>query len=336
MALMRLSVLDQAPIPAGADGGTALRNALELARLADRLGYHRFWMAEHHASPALASASPELMLAAIGRETGRIRIGTGGVMLPHYSPFKVAESFSMLAGLCPGRVDLGLGRAPGSDPLTAYALQQDRRQRALNQFPEQLAELMAYFDRDLPAEHPFRHLGDHLPGGREQPEIWVLGSSADSAELAGLLGLPYCIADFIAGQSPDLAHRYRARFKPSARLAEPRLTVCCWTIAAATDAEAEWLAGPSRMMFAHLQRGQLIAVPTAEVAASWLAENPVPTPPSRKPILGSPGTCRAAIEAKVALYGADEIMLVNILHDHQARLESYALIAEAMPHALAA
>mgnify|MGYP002651740943 CR=1 FL=1 len=132
---MRLSVLDQSPIPEGGDGGQSLRNSLELAALADRLGYHRFWMAEHHATPSLASASPEIMLAAVGRETSRIRIGTGGVMLPHYSPFKVAESFSMLAGLFPGRVDLGLGRAPGSDQLTAYALQQDRRQRLPMEIP---------------------------------------------------------------------------------------------------------------------------------------------------------------------------------------------------------
>jgi luciferase family oxidoreductase group 1 len=327
---MRLSVLDQSPIADGMSGGQALRNSLELAHLADRLGYHRFWMAEHHASPALASASPELMLAAIGRETRSIRIGTGGVMLPHYSPFKVAESFSMLAGLFPGRVDLGLGRAPGSDQLTAYALQQDRRTRTQLEFPQQLAELMAYFDGTLPEGHPFRHLSANLPGGDETPDIWVLGSSADSAELAGAAGLPYCIADFIAGEVPELAERYRQAFRPSRRAAEPTVMVACWTVAAADAEEAAWLTGPSRMLLAHLMQGKLIPVPSPERAAAWLNANPVPTPSNRKPVTGTAADCRDQLLEKARLYGADELMLVNILHDHRDRLESYRRIAEVM------
>jgi luciferase family oxidoreductase group 1 len=327
---MRLSVLDQSPISEGSTGGQALRNSLELAALADRLGYHRFWMAEHHASPALASTSPELMLAAIGRETRQIRLGTGGVMLPHYSPFKVAESFSMLAGLFPGRVDLGLGRAPGSDQLTAYALQQDRRTRAQMEFPQQLQELLAYFDSALPEGHPFRHLSANLPGGAEVPEVWILGSSSDSAELAGVLGLPYCIADFIAGEVPELAQRYRATFRRSARADAPQLMVACWTVAAETAEAAAWLAGPSRMMFAHLMRGELIAVPSPERAAHWLTDNPVPSPSNRRPVTGSAADCRTRLLEKARIYGADELMLVNILHDHQDRMQSYRLIAEAM------
>ncbi|MGL6043679.1 MAG: LLM class flavin-dependent oxidoreductase, partial [Sandaracinobacteroides sp.] len=263
---MRLSVFDQSPIAQGSSGGQALHNSLELARLADDLGYHRFWIAEHHATPALASASPELMLAAAGRETRRIRLGTGGVMLPHYSPFKVAESFSMLAGLFPGRIDLGLGRAPGSDQLAAYALQQDRRTRAPNDFPRQLHELMAYFDGSLAPDHPFRNLSDTLPGGAEVPDLWILGSSADSAELAGALGLPYCIADFIAGEAPDLADRYRTAFRPSARAPEPEVIVACWTVAADSDAEADRLAAPARMLFALMMQGKLIAVPDPDTA----------------------------------------------------------------------
>jgi luciferase family oxidoreductase group 1 len=270
------------------------------------------------------------MLAAIGRETSRIRIGTGGVMLPHYSPFKVAESFSMLAGLFPGRIDLGLGRAPGSDQLTAYALQQDRRTRSELAFPQQLQELIAYFDGTLPEAHPFHHLADNLPGGDEVPDIWILGSSADSADLAGLLGLPYCIADFIAGEVPELADRYRAAFRPSERATAPSLMVACWTVAAATDEDAAWLAGPSRMMFAHLMRGQLIAVPSPETAASWLARNPTPMPSNRKPVTGSPAGCKAGLLEKARVYGADELMLVNILHSHADRLNSYRLIADAM------
>jgi luciferase family oxidoreductase group 1 len=328
---MRLSILDQSPIPEGGNGGQALRNSIELAQLGDALGYHRFWMAEHHATPALASAAPELMLAALGRETSRIRLGTGGVMLPHYSPFKVAESFSMLTGLFPGRIDLGLGRAPGSDQLTAYALQQDRRQRAPNAFPEQLGELLGYYDDDLPAEHPFRHLAKLLPGGGEQPDIWVLGSSADSAQLAGAMGLPYCIADFIAGEVPELAHIYRNAFRPSARAAAPKVMVACWLVAADTTEQAAWLAGPSRMMFAHLTQGQLIAVPSPEKAAGWLAANPTPTPGARRPIIGTPDFCRAALERKAQIYGAEELMLVNILHSHADRMQSYRLMAEQVP-----
>jgi luciferase family oxidoreductase group 1 len=327
---MKLSVLDQSPIAEGSTGGDALRNSLELAALADRLGYHRFWMAEHHASPALASASPEIMLAAIGRETRQIRIGTGGVMLPHYSPFKVAESFSMLAGMFPDRVDLGLGRAPGSDQLTAYALQQDRRTRAPHAFPEQLTELLAHFDGTLPADHPFRHLAAMLPGGTARPDIWILGSSPDSADLAGTLGLPYCIADFIAGETPALAARYRAAFRPSSRARAPNVMVACWAIAADGSDRALRLAAPSRMMLAHLLRGELIAVPEPDRAERWLADNPAPVPPGRTPITGTPAQCRAAIMAKAALYGADEIMLVNILHGHEDRLRSYQMIAEEM------
>ncbi len=327
---MRLSVLDQSPIRQGGTGGEALRNSLELAALADSLGYHRFWMAEHHATPGLASASPEILLAAIGRETSRLRLGTGGVMLPHYSPFKVAESFSMLAGLFPGRIDLGLGRAPGSDQLTAYALQQDRRARAPNAFPEQLGELMAYFDDTLPADHPFRHLAGTLPGGAEQPDIWILGSSADSADLAGALGLPYCIADFIAGEAPGLADRYRQAFRPSSRVSAPSVMAACWAVAADDDEEARYLAGPARMMLAKLMQGELIAVPPPQAARDWLAQNPSPSPPGRTPIVGNPGLCRDAIERKAALYGAEEVMLVNILHGHADRLRSYRLIADAM------
>jgi luciferase family oxidoreductase group 1 len=327
---MRLSVLDQSPIAQGSTGALALRNSLALGRMADKLGYERFWMAEHHATPALASASPEILLAAIGEATTRIRIGTGGVMLPHYSPFKVAESFSMLAALFPGRVDLGLGRAPGSDPLSAFALQQDRRTRALNDFPQDLLELLAHFDRALPGDHPFHALGSTLPGSGAQPDIWVLGSSSDSADLAGALGLPYCVADFIAGEVPELAARYRAAFRPSPRAAKPELMVACWTIAAADAEEAAWLAGPSRMMFAQMLQGRLIPVPSPETASAWLADHPSPIPPNRRPVLGSPVQCRALLEQKAQRYGADQLMLVNILHDHADRSRSYQLIAEEM------
>ncbi|QMW24145.1 LLM class flavin-dependent oxidoreductase [Sandaracinobacteroides saxicola] len=328
---LRLSVLDQSPIAEGGSGGQALRNSLDLARQAEVLGYHRFWMAEHHATPGLASASPELMLAAAARETARIRLGTGGVMLPHYSPFKVAESFSMLAGLAPGRIDLGLGRAPGSDGLTAYALQQDRGRQVMQDFPQAAAELLAYFEDDLPAGHPFAHLARTLPGGAETPDVWMLGSSPDSAMLAAALGLPYCFADFIAGAQPELTGQYRDAFRPSVRRSAAEAMVALWCIAAPSEAEARWLAGSARMMFAHMMMGQLIAVPHPDVAAAWLAANPQAAAdrPGRRVVVGTPAQCRAGIEAAAADYGADEVMLVNILYDHVARVRSYALVAEA-------
>ena len=214
-----LSVLDQAPISEGMTGAEALKNSVDLARLCDDLGFRRYWVAEHHATPMLACASPEALIGPIASLTSRIKVGSGGVMLPHYSPLKVAETFSMFAGLFPDRIDLGLGRAPGSDPKTAYALQRDRRQAAPDDFPEQLVELIAYLEDRLPPDHPFRELAK-LPGLPHVPEVHLLGSSPQSGIWAGQLGLPYVFADFINPQGAAIAARYRDEFTPSERLAE--------------------------------------------------------------------------------------------------------------------
>src|SRR5579862_9171854 len=209
---MRLSVLDQSPIPEGSTGADALHNTLDLAMLADELGYHRYWVAEHHGGPMLASASPEVLIGPIASATQSIRVGSGGVMLPHYSPFKVAETFTILAALYPGRIDLGLGRAAGTDPLTTFALQRDRRQAAPDDFPQQLAELLAYFEDRLPPDHPFAALARVLPGRPNVPEPWLLGSSGQSALWAAELGLPYAFADFINPGGADITKLYRERF----------------------------------------------------------------------------------------------------------------------------
>lgn len=335
---MRLSVLDQTPIPYGASGGTALANSLDLARHAEALGYHRYWVAEHHGSPALAGAAPEVLLAALGAATRTIRIGSGGIMLPHYSPLKVAESFSLLAGLYPGRVDLGLGRAPGSDQRTAFALQRDRRQQAPNDFPNQLAELLGYLGDSLPADHPFTALAQTLPGRPEVPAVWLLGSSPDSAAWAAEVGLPYCVADFINSRGAPLAAAYRRDFQQSVHLAAPYTMTALWTVAADSDAEAERLASSARMMMAHLMMGRSIPVPSPETALAWLADHPEHAGTTgRRVIAGNPAKVRAGIEAAVAEYGAEEAMLVNILFDHAARMRSYSLVAEAFgPRALAA
>ena len=272
-----------------------------------------------------------MLLAAIGAATSYIRIGSGGIMLPHYSPLKVAETFSLLSGLYPGRVDLGLGRAPGSDGRTAYALQRDRRQQSPNDFPNQLAELIGYLGDTLPADHPFADLARTLPGRPEVPDLWLLGSSPDSADWAAEVGLPYCIADFINGNGAPLAARYRAAFQPSVHRATPYTMTALWTVCAATDAEAERLASSARMMMAHLLMGRSIPVPTPETALAWLADRPeiASARAGRRVIAGSPATVRRGIEAAVAEYGADEAMLVNILHDHNARRRSYELVADA-------
>lgn len=322
----RLSVLDQSPIAEGSTATDALKNTLDLARNCDALGYDRYWMAEHHASPGLAGAAPEAMIGPVALATSRIRVGSGGIMLPHYSPFKVAETFALLSALAPGRIDLGIGRAPGSDQRTAFALQRDRSRRMpVDDFPNNLAETIAYLDGTMPADHGFAALQDTLPTGGGTPEVWLLGSSPDSAIWAAEAGLPYCIADFINSDAASLAQIYRSRFKPG-RIAAPQLTVATWTIAAPTREEAERLSLPSVMMFAHLIRGELIAVPSVATAEAWVAENGNPGR-RRRTTLGTPAEVRAQLDEVAALYGADELMLVNILPDHEARVRSYALIA---------
>ncbi len=322
----RLSVLDQSPIAEGSTATDALKNTLDLARNCDALGYDRYWMAEHHASPGLAGAAPEAMIGPVALATSRIRVGSGGIMLPHYSPFKVAETFALLSALAPGRIDLGIGRAPGSDQRTAFALQRDRSRRMpVDDFPNNLAETIAYLDGTMPADHGFAALQDTLPTGGGTPEVWLLGSSPDSAIWAAEAGLPYCIADFINSDAASLAQIYRSRFKPG-RIAAPQLTVATWTIAAPTREEAERLSLPSVMMFAHLIRGELIAVPSVATAEAWVAENGNPGR-RRRTTLGTPAEVRSQLDEVAALYGADELMLVNILPDHEARVRSYALIA---------
>jgi len=327
---LKLSVLDQSPIAEGSTGAEALRNTLDLARLADRLGYTRYWVAEHHGTPMLAGASPEVLIAEIASVTARIRVGSGGVMLPHYSPLKVAETFSILSGLHPDRIDLGLGRAPGSDPQTAVALQRDRRALAPpDDFPEQLAELLAYLEDDFPPGHPFARLAA-LPGSPGRPRLWLLGSSPDSAIWSAQLGLPYASADFINPAGAAMARLYRERFEPSRRSQAPEVLVAVATICAETDEEAELLAASTRMAFTLLRRGQLIKVPPIERALAFLArERPDGAPSGRRLVVGSPQTVRAGLEAVAAEYGAGEVMAVTITYDHAARRRSYELLARA-------
>lgn len=317
MPVLHLSVLDQSPIPEGSSAGDPLRNTLDLARAADRLGYSRYWLAEHHGTPGLACASPEVMIGPVAAATSNLRVGSGGVMLPHYSPLKVAETFSMLSGLFPGRIDLGIGRAPGTSAAVARALQRDRRLPAPDDFPEQLRELFGYFQ---PSALNFA-----------SPEIWLLGSSPQSAIWAAEQGLPYAFADFINPDGAPLAQYYREHFRPSPRLAQPKTAVCVWAICAGTEAEAVRLSLSARMMMLLLFRGQLIPVPPIEKAEEFLAkeaEAPQSLPLRRRIIAGDPAQVRAALQAVASDYVAEEVFIVNILYDHQARVESYRLIAK--------
>lgn len=325
----RLSVLDQSPIAEGDTAADALANTLDLARLADALGYDRYWLAEHHASPGIAGVAPEALIGPVALATKRIRVGSGGVMLPHYSPFKVAETFRMLAALAPGRIDLGLGRAPGTDGRTAYALQRDRSRRLpSDDFPQHLAELLAYLGDNMPADHAFAPLVATLPsGGKGSPAPWLLGSSMDSAIWAAGTGLPYCFADFINSNGAEMAREYRRRFQPSRWLDAPHVMVASWAIAAPTSEEAHALAAPAAMMFAHLFRGELIPVPPCDKALAWLAEHGDAHRRQRRTVLGTAAEVHAELDAVAEEYEADEVMLVNIMSDHAARRRSYELVA---------
>jgi luciferase family oxidoreductase group 1 len=286
----------------------------------------------------LAGPSPEALVGPIAAATSRIRVGSGGVMLPHYSPFKVAESFSLLSGLFPGRIDLALGRAAGTDPLTTFALQRDRRQAAPDDFPQQLIELLGYLDDRLPADHPFARLAKTLPGRPERPEPWLLGSSQQSAIWAAELGLPYAFADFINPKGAEITALYRERFAEHEHASasgdmKPRVAVGVWVICAETDEEAQRLAASGRMTFTLLRRGQLIAVPPPERAVEFFAAEERSSAPGqprsqRRAIVGAPATVRAELGDVVAKYKAEEAIVLSITYAHEARRRSYELLAE--------
>ena len=326
---LRLGVLDQSPVAEGSTGVEALERTLDLAALADRLGYHRFWVAEHHGSPMLAGAAPEALIGPIAATTDRIRVGSGGVMLHHYSPRKVAETFSVLGGLFPGRIDLGLGRGADADPVTTHALQRDRRVPDPRDYPDQLAELVAYLDDRPPPDRRFAGLAA-LPGLPGRPEPWLLGSSLESALWAGQLGLPYAFGDFINPAGAHMADLYRQSFVGCGRLHTPLVAVCVAAICADTDEEAHRLAASARMCARMSRRGTPIPVPPVEWALRHLEEVEEPAPlPARRMVLGSPATVIAGLEAVAGEYGANEVIVVTVTHSHAARRRSYELIAEA-------
>jgi len=331
---MKLSVLDQSMITTGRSPDSAIRETVELARLCDQLGYHRFWVSEHHASDSVAGSAPEVLLGALAVSTQRIRLGSAGIMLPHYSSLKVAEQFRVLEALAPGRIDLGLGRAPGSDGRTAFALNPNAAEAA-GLFPSQLRDVIAWTsNQPLIEGHPFRGIVAQ-PTGAHAPEIWVLGSSAYGAQVAAHFGLPYCFAYFFSeGQGAQEAlDLYRDTFRPSARHPSPVSAAAVFALAAETQAEAERLFSSREVWRAERERGRYVALPSADEAAAYafsdaeIGRNAALR--SRSPC-GTPDLVADRLLALGDALGLDEIAIVTAAHDASARRRSYSLIAETM------
>jgi luciferase family oxidoreductase group 1 len=331
---MKLSVLDQSPIISGHSAAQAIGATLALARRADELGYHRYWLAEHHAIGALADPCPEILLARLGAETKRIRIGTGGVLLPYYSAFKVAEVFRMLEALYPGRVDLGIGRAPGGDRRTAQAVGGGRMPTA-EDFPQQVWELIGHLDGTLPADHPFKQVRVQ-PEGRVAsgvaPELWLLGSSDYSGLLAAQLGVRFSFAHFINAQGGDVVMRaYKERYQSAGREPAPHTSVCCFVICAESDAEAERRAKVVDCRRLDMAYNLDTPVPTQAQAEqrSFNAEERAHVQSQRARLVhGSAETCKDKLLAIAARFSADELMVLTITGDYATRLESYERLAK--------
>ena len=328
---MRLSVLDQSPIIDGHSPAEAVRETVKLAKAADELGYHRYWLAEHHNMHGLADPCPEILLGAIGSATSRIRVGTGGVLLPYYSPAKVAEIFRMHEALFPGRVDLGIGRAPGGDMLTAKAINPISFY-ASDEFPQQVIDLADWLDDELPDDHPFKRVRA-MPAGDGAPQVWLLGSSDYSANLAAHLGLRFAFAHFINAHGGDeISRAYRYSFRPSRRESAPHSLVCVFVICAATIEEAERLAAPIDHRRALMATGRESLIPTTEQALGWSyseQESAIIQRERERVVLGTPETVTEKLLKIQQAYQADELMIITITGEYESRLRSYQLLAEA-------
>jgi luciferase family oxidoreductase group 1 len=326
---LRLSVLDQSPVISGHTPARAIAETVKLAQAADALGYHRYWLAEHHAVAALADPCPEILLARVASATARIRVGTGGVLLPYYSALKVAEVFRMLEALFPGRIDLGLGRAPGGDLRTAQALS-NGQYAAAERFAEQVQDLVGFLDDALPADHACAGV-KAMPAGPAAPPIWLLGSSDYSGALAAALGLRFAFAHFISAQGGDAVTRaYRARFQPSAREAAPHAVVCAFVICAETAAAAEKLAACVDLRRLQMAQGLNAPIPTlAEAQAQQYSERELAYIRSQRArtVTGDPRQVRERLLQLREQYEADELMILTITGDYASRLRSYELLA---------
>ena len=327
-----LSVLDLSFVTSGGSGARALANSLDLARLADRLGYTRYWVAEHHNLPSIASSAPDIMIGQIAALTSRIRVGSGGVMLPNHAPLTVAERFKVLEALFPGRIDLGLGRAPGTDPITSIALRRRQDVREDDDFLERFQELMLIDSRGFPEGHPFRDVRA-MPADVPLPPIHLLGSSGYSAEFAAVIGSGFAFAHHFATHDAVAAMTsYRAHFRPSPALAQPHAILAVAAVAADTDAEADRLASTIDLNFVRRQKGEYLPLASPEEAAAY-AYSPIDRERIRhnrtRVFAGSATTVMTRLEPLIAATQADEVMITTMIYDHAARRRSYELLAQA-------
>ena len=329
---MRLSVLDQSTASKGRTQDAAIRETLELARRCDTLGYHRYWLSEHHNSGSIAGTAPEVLMAAIAATTSRIRVGSAGIMLPHYSALKVAEQFRVLEAIAPGRIDLGIGRAPGSDQMTAYALNPNP-QNVLDQFPRQVQELQHWVSgKPLPEGHPFSRVVAQ-PTGPSTPELWILGSSDYGAQLAAYFGLPYAFAYFFSEgtgveQALDL---YRTNYRPSENNPKPVATICVWVLAADTEEEARHQFKTRKRALIDRRQGiRLPLMPPEEAERAYSpAELATAEKLHRKAIVGSAEQVTARLKELAKSLDLDELVVVTWTYDPEPRHRSYELLAEA-------
>jgi luciferase family oxidoreductase group 1 len=333
-----LSVLDQSPIRQNGSARDAFTETIALAKACDGWGYKRYWLAEHHNTRSFAGSSPEVLMARVAAETNAIRIGSGGIMLPHYSPLKVAENFRVLETLYPGRIDLGLGRAPGGDPVTAAALQAGPKAWGIEAFPQQVNMLRHYLEEsagvaEWPGDHPYKHV-HAMPRGQGVPHMWMLGSTAYGGILAAELGLPFCYAHFISREDdgPDICAAYRERFKPRAPGDRPHTAVCVFVLAADSDAGAERLSMTRNLWVMQLLANQAGGFPHPDAAKerAWSeSERALMARIAARGVSGEPARVRDGILKAAEIYGADEFFCLTITHDFADRLRSYELIARA-------
>ena len=331
MMSIPLSILDVSPVTTGSNSAQALRNSIDLARFADERGYTRYWFAEHHNSPGIASTTPDIMIGQVARETSHIRVGSGGVMLPNHAPLKVAESFRLLEALYPERIDLGIGRAPGTDRVTALALRRSQEALEADDFPQELLQLLAFSTGTFPDDHPFKSITAY-PNDVKLPPIWLLGSSGFSSQLSAELGMGFAFAHHInGGFAVPAMNLYRDRFKPSPEFPQPHAILAVSIICADTDAEAEDLALSVQYAFLGIQSGRSGALfSPAEVKAVPLTNTEqmqLDTIRDRH-FIGSPATVHEQLMPLIEQTRADELMILAMVHDHEARRHSYDLLAE--------
>jgi luciferase family oxidoreductase group 1 len=325
--LQHFSMLDLSPIPEGGTAGDALRNTLDLAGQAERQGYHRFWLAEHHNMPGIASSATAVMIGQVAAATSAIRVGSGGVMLPNHAPLMVAEQFGTLAELFPDRIDLGLGRAPGTDMNTAKALRKNLQ--GSDQFPQEVVELLGYL-----APATLRSPVKAIPGQGTNVPVWILGSSLGGAQVAAFLGLPYAFASHFAPQMiVEALHVYRTNFQPSDYLQKPYAMIAAGVCAADSDADAAFLRSSQMLAFANLRTGRpgKLPRPVEDIDAHMSPQvRQVVEEAFAVSAVGSPDSVRRQLAGIIADYEPDEIMLTGMIHDHDARVNSFAIAAEAI------